>query len=288
MTTAAGLTLPGAVSIANVLFPGTDITFDPTIFTPSSNTIILAGSQLALSDTALTTTITGPAAGVTISGNGKSRVLEVNSNVTATLSGLTISDSSATYSGGLEVMGKVTVTGCTFMGNTATISGGGIQVDGTATLISSTLSGNSSKYGGAINDNGTLTLEDCTISGNTASVQAGGLRVFGTATAALTDSIVAGNTLNGSLSDIGGNASGSINLIGVGTGLTGISNGIGGNQVGTTASPINPMLAACWATTAGRPKPWPSCPAASPSARSGRQRHHDRSARRTPVKLRSR
>ncbi len=61
----------------------------------------------------------------------------------------------------------------------------------------------------------------------------------------LTDSIVAGNTVSTTDPDINGAATdGGFNLIGDGTGLTGITNGVNGDQVGTAASPLNPMLAA--------------------------------------------
>ena len=53
-------------------------------------TITLTGSQLELSDTTGTETITGPAAGVTVSGGGLSRVFQVDGLVTASISGLTI------------------------------------------------------------------------------------------------------------------------------------------------------------------------------------------------------
>ena len=59
-------------------------------------TITLSGGQLELKDTGGTQTITGPAAGVTISGGGISRVFQVDGGVTASLSGLTISGGSAT------------------------------------------------------------------------------------------------------------------------------------------------------------------------------------------------
>ena len=64
----ADLTLPGAVSLSDE-FAGSTITFDPAVFT-SNQTITLIGTQVELSNTALTTTITGPAAGVTVSGGG--------------------------------------------------------------------------------------------------------------------------------------------------------------------------------------------------------------------------
>src|SRR6516164_2476129 len=51
------------------------IDFDSTVFgTPQ--TITLSGTQLELSDTTGTETITGPAAGVTMSGGGQSRVFQ--------------------------------------------------------------------------------------------------------------------------------------------------------------------------------------------------------------------
>ena len=53
------------------------IVFDPTVFS-TPQTITLSGSQLELSDTGGTQTITGPAAGVTICGGGNSRVFEVD------------------------------------------------------------------------------------------------------------------------------------------------------------------------------------------------------------------
>ena len=56
--------------------------------------------QLELSNTSGTETITGPAAGVTVSGGGLSRVFQVDSGVTATISGLNISGGSTTGDGG--------------------------------------------------------------------------------------------------------------------------------------------------------------------------------------------
>ena len=53
------------------------ITFDSTVFN-TPQTITLTGGQLELSDTTGTETITGPAAGVTVSGGGPSRVFQVD------------------------------------------------------------------------------------------------------------------------------------------------------------------------------------------------------------------
>ena len=65
------------------------INFSPTVFA-SLQTITLTGTQLTLSNTNGTQTITGPAAGVTVSGGGLSRVFHFNTGVMASLSGLTI------------------------------------------------------------------------------------------------------------------------------------------------------------------------------------------------------
>ena len=74
-----------------------------------------------------TQTITGPAAGVTISGGGNSRVFQVDDGVTASISGLTISGGSGSYGngGGLLNSGAVTLFDCTLSGNSAAYGNGG-------------------------------------------------------------------------------------------------------------------------------------------------------------------
>ena len=75
------------------------ITFDPTVFA-TSQTITLTEGQLELTNTSGTETIIGPAAGLTLSGGGLSRVFEIDADVTAAISGLTISEGNVTDSGG--------------------------------------------------------------------------------------------------------------------------------------------------------------------------------------------
>ena len=100
------------------------ITFDPSVFA-TAQTITLTQGQLELSDTTGTETIIAPAAGVTISGGGLSRVFQVDSGVTAVLSGLTISGGSTTgYGGGVYNNGSTTLNGCTVSGNSAAAGGG--------------------------------------------------------------------------------------------------------------------------------------------------------------------
>ncbi len=191
VTGASSLTLPGAVQLADQ-FAGDEITFDPTEFNPAA-TITLSGNGLGLSNTALTTTITGPAAGVTISGGGKVGVFEIGSGVTASLSGMTITGGSADLGGGLDNLGTATLTDVTVSGNTAQNSGGGLYNSRTATLTLNdcTVSGNSTGEGGGLENLGMATLNDCTVSGNSTSTIGGGL--FNSGTATLTDVTVSGN-----------------------------------------------------------------------------------------------
>ena len=222
------LSLPEAVLFANVDRSGNaNITFDPNVFhTPQ--TIILMGTELELSNTAEPETITGPAAGVTVSGDGMSRVFLVDSGVTASISGLTISGGSADpgdNGGGLANYGTATLTGCTLSGNSATASaayhstgglGGGVFNSGTAnlTLTNCTVSGNSSGAGGhnvggggGLANYGAATLTGCTISDNYApsyngyyngiSGFGGGVFNSGTANLTMTGCTISGNSAVG-------------------------------------------------------------------------------------------
>ncbi len=163
--------------------PGRTITFDPTVFA-AAQTITLSLGQLELTDSTGTTTITGPPAGVTISGDNDSRVFQVNANVTASISGIKMTGGTTTGNGGglYSDGGKITLTNCTVSGNSANI-GGGVLIFGTAKLTNCTISGNSANIGGGlyINNGATATLSNCTISNNTASL-GGGLNNHGTAT----------------------------------------------------------------------------------------------------------
>ena len=82
-------TLRWAVGQANSAGGAETIAFDKTVF-KTPQTITLTGTQLELSDTNGTETITGPKAGVTVSAGRHSRVFQVDGGVTASISGLTI------------------------------------------------------------------------------------------------------------------------------------------------------------------------------------------------------
>jgi methionine-rich copper-binding protein CopC len=177
-----------------------------------------------------------------------------NNMGTVTLSNSTISGNSATYLGGgiYNFNGPMTVSGCTLVGNSAGSDGGGIDNEhGTLTLINSTLSANiggstasSDSYGGGIynSSNGTLTVVDSTLTANSAIHSGGGLYNY-SGTVELQNSIVAGNR-SANVQDISAvvTSTSSHNLVGDGTGLIGIRNGVGGNLIGDAISPIDPRL----------------------------------------------
>ncbi len=230
---AGKLDLREAVALADVLGGNETITFDPTVFA-TPQTIALIRGMLVLWDPIGTIAIVGPAAGVSISGSGYSRVFQVDPGTTAILSDLTIT--------GGEQTGAVN-------GNT----GGGLTNDGTVTITDSTISGNSAPYGGGLSNFGTATLTDCTIGFNSAGTggglyngttgalnliactfasNTGGGLYDASGTATLTDTIVAANfTSSGVASDIAGPAAaqltGTYDLVGPGGsgGIVGGSNG---------------------------------------------------------------
>jgi hypothetical protein len=151
--------------------------------------------------------------------------------------------------GGIDNQGTLNLTGSTVSGNQilgcATQGVGiGIATSGTANVTNSTIAGNSAPGGNtnasAIFSGGTLSLVGSTITGNRAAY--GALSLGGTAT--LIDDLIARNADATGNMDVSGavTATSRNNLIGNGASLSGISNGSQGNQIGTTAAPINPKL----------------------------------------------
>jgi hypothetical protein len=188
---------------------------------------------------------------------------------TLTVTGSTLSDNSATTTtngfngnviggGGVYNVGTLTVSNSTLSGNSATGArydggvGGGIYNVGTLTVSNSTLSSNTATdanygngFGGGIFNVGTLTVSNSTLSSNTANDRGGGLYVY-TGSPVLHNTLIADNFRGDGTTrdDVLGrlDASGSYNLIGDGTGMTGLHNGVNGNQVGSASAPIDPLL----------------------------------------------
>ncbi|HEX9931059.1 MAG TPA: choice-of-anchor Q domain-containing protein [Pyrinomonadaceae bacterium] len=185
----------------------------------------------------------------------------ISNNGTMTLTNSTISGNSSTIGGGIYNGAALTLTNSTVSGNKASSAGGGIinedtgaTTSGITTLTNSTVSGNWSDNGGGIYIYyGTLNLTSVTVTQNQSTKAdctgcPGGITNFG-GTANLNNTIVAGNTAANASAppDLGAEvaAGSSFNLVGNGLGTTGISNGdANSNQVGSSASPIDPRLGA--------------------------------------------
>ena len=202
-----------------------------------------------------------------------------------TITGSTFSANGATQSGGAIAIstGSETITGSTLTGNSAGSNGGGIaNHQGNLALIDSTLTGNTAVYGGGIHNASTLTAVSSTIASNRATSAGGGLYLeAGVAT--VRDTIVAGNLAGASPSttpdDVRGPLAAAVsvfNLIGSGSGMTGITNGSGATG---SAPPRRRSIRslARWASTAARRKP---CRFAWAARRSTRAAVRPRSTRR--------
>ena len=185
-----------ALAYANSRTVPSTVTFAPSVFGATPQTITLTQGQLTLNGQA-SITIAGSGANLlTVSGNQASQVFQVEHGVTASISALTITGAQTQKAGGgLVNYGTVTLSDCVVSGNSATAAAGLNNKGGTATLINCTVSGNTAvaEGGGLENSNGTLTLTDCTVSGNTAGTTGGGVENFN-GPITLTDCTLSGNT----------------------------------------------------------------------------------------------
>lgn len=142
--------------------------------------------------------------------------------------------------------GTVTVTTSTFSDNHADLNGGGIAnyYGGPVTVTNSTFGNNSATNGaGIFNSSGAVTLTSSTLSGNGA-YYAGGIYNAGSP-ATVSNTIIAGNTGSGGIPDCGGglkDGPAGHNLIGINFVCSGLTNGVNGNQVGTSSNPLDPKL----------------------------------------------
>jgi hypothetical protein len=181
--------------------------------------------------------------------------------INSTISGNSVTSSGpATGGGGIANFNSLSLLGSTLSGNLSNTVGGGVynmyykptsspySYFGTASVVNCTLSGNiSGTNGGGVYDKGVSSFTNATISANKANGSGGGVdHVSTTLQATVNNTIVAGNSGFTADPDFLGavNTTSGFNLIGDGTGLTGITNGSQGNQIGTSGAPINPMLGA--------------------------------------------
>jgi Fe-S cluster assembly iron-binding protein IscA len=159
----------------------------------AGGTITLAGSEIEI---AKGITIDASAnGGITVDGDGLSRVFYISSgtNGTVSLVGLTVTGGNADSGAGIDNNGTLTLTDCTVAGNTSSYGGGGITNNDTLTLTNCTVVGNTASSGGGVyNSSGTTTLTDCTLSRNNAGNTGGGIYNGGD-TLMLTNCTIEGN-----------------------------------------------------------------------------------------------
>jgi hypothetical protein len=173
-----------------------------------------------------------------------------NDHSALTLVNCTVSnnvDSSGNGGGIYNNDGTVTLVNCTIAGNTLgpSANGAGLYLNaGSANLTNVTIANNQAAGdGGAIFVNGgSLTVSCSTIADNSAAPRTGGGIAVSAGTVSLNNTIIAGNTAGGSMDVLGTITSAGSDLVGDGTGSAGLVNGVNGNQVGTSAAPMNPHL----------------------------------------------
>ncbi len=247
------ISLREAILLANFDANATTITFDTTVFAAPRKTISL---NTALNDLSADVTITGPGANLlTVEAATQSAfsLFRVNVGVNAFFSGLTVAKGFVgiynfgtvtitnctadgndygfdNFTGGIPANPTMTVTGCTARGNTQT----GIYSDGTAIITNTTATGNNN---GIFIPGGTATIANCTVNSN-------GYGIYNPGAGATIKNTIATNNVVG---DVSGGASGTFvsggyNFIGDGTTAPGFVNGVNGDQVGTSANPINALL----------------------------------------------
>ena len=171
-----------------------------------------------------------------------------NQGGTLTMTDVEISGNTASgggkTGGGLDNEGTATLERVTVSGNTAgTGLGGGIYNSSALTMTNVTISGNSATNGGGLYTNNTALLTNVTITANSNGNATGGSGIHrggGAGSVDLRNTIVAGNTgspdLLGNINSLGNS------LIGDSGGIAGFTDGVNGDQVGSTASPIDPLL----------------------------------------------
>jgi CSLREA domain-containing protein len=193
--------------------------------------------------------------GCVLSGNavtGDGGAVWSGGNAALSINDTTFSGNSAQNGGAVHSSAPLQLFGSTFYANStggiAPFAGGGgaIENTGLATINNSTFASNFAGNGGAIVNNlGLLTIRNSTITGNTAINSGGGI-ADSLRSVELHATIVADNFRSGGATrqDVAAAVTGnsSANVIGVDTGLTGITHGSNGNQIGTAVAPLDPVL----------------------------------------------
>jgi hypothetical protein len=252
-----GINNQGTLTVSNSTLSGNSASiygsgggiYNQASLTVTSST--LSGNSAGISGGGINNQDTLAISNSTLSGNTALAGGGIYNQGTLTVSNSAVSgNNSAGEGGGIDNYGTLTVTGSTLSGNSAG-EGGGIFNWRTLTVSNSTLSGNSANSvstggGGIDNFQGTLTVINSTLTANQANGHGGGLYV-GSGSPVLHNTLIAGNfrgATGTNRDDVAGalHPGGAYNLIGDATGMTGLSDGVNGNLVGSVAAPIDPLL----------------------------------------------
>jgi hypothetical protein len=207
--------------------------------TISGNTVAGQGGGIS-NDQLATLKVTG----CTISGNSSgTKGGGIFNFGMATVAESTITGNSATFAGGVYNDGMLSISNTTMSANTATAGGaifnGGVTLTAVANIINSTISGNAAIFGSGFFNNDKAAITNSTIAGNTASASGA---IFSNGTTTIKNTIVALNMTGTDPDVFGAFTSQGHNLIGKEDGSAGFVNGVEGDQVGSSGSPINPKL----------------------------------------------
>ena len=212
-----------------------------TLFSNSAETsggAICTSFALTITDTVLSENVAGENGGAICNTHGST-----------TITRSTLSDNEASSGGGLyyNAMSYVTLTvnDTTLVRNSAIVDGGAILNKSTAGICNSTFSENTAgSFGGGIRalDSSILTIKNSTFALNNASSAGGGIYTDTGTTVNSKNTVIASNGATGAPDVVGTYTSQGHNVVGDPTGSSGFTNGVNGDQVGSSASPIDPKL----------------------------------------------
>ena len=216
----------------------------------SSNSAVIGGGMLNQSGGYVSVTNSIISGNSTSSGDGGGGIYNTG-RLTITYSTISGNNAQSGRGGGIYDTGHgMFVEKCTISGNSASGSyGGGIYNDSATavTITDSTISGNAASFGGGMFSFGTVNVTNCTFSANSAvtigsTSGVGGGISNGNGTVNVRNTIIAKNTAaNGGPDYNGMLTSQGYNLIGNSSGGGAITP-LTGDQIGTAASPIDPLL----------------------------------------------
>lgn len=171
-----------------------------TISLPLTGTIVLGGTQLSITDSAV---IQGPAAGtLTIDGNGASRIFYIYNNAAlldVTISRLTLTGGTSASGSAVSEKGEnLTLSNVTITANTSGRGAVALPAGGTLNIQSSVISGNTGGSGGGAvfaKSSTALTINNSTLSGNQTTGKGGAAFLYlSSGTIAITNSSITGNS----------------------------------------------------------------------------------------------